>query len=49
MSNLKNQTINKGISAGLTILLATACGIIVANLYYAQPLVGLISSAASFL
>lgn len=45
MSNLKNQTINKDISAGLTILLATACGIIVANLYYAQPLVGLISSA----
>ncbi|MFJ8526507.1 MFS transporter [Bacillus sp. NPDC094106] len=45
MSNLKNQTINKGISAGLTILLVTACGIIVANLYYAQPLVGLISSA----
>ncbi|MFI8709424.1 MFS transporter [Bacillus sp. NPDC077411] len=45
MSNLKNQTIDKDISAGLTILLATACGIIVANLYYAQPLVGLISSA----
>lgn len=45
MSHLKNQTIDKGISAGLTILLATACGIIVANLYYAQPLVGLISTA----
>lgn len=45
MSNLKNQTIDKGISASLTILLATACGIIVANLYYAQPLVGLISAA----
>ncbi|MFP3668718.1 MULTISPECIES: MFS transporter [Priestia] len=45
MSNLKNQTIDKGISASLTILLATACGIIVANLYYAQPLVGLISTA----
>ncbi|ENQ3106301.1 Predicted arabinose efflux permease, MFS family [Bacillus sp. 491mf] len=45
MSNLKNQTIDKDISAGLTIFLATACGIIVANLYYAQPLVGLISSA----
>ncbi|MEI4831285.1 MFS transporter [Bacillus sp. FJAT-53711] len=45
MSNLKNQTIDKDISTGLTILLATACGIIVANLYYAQPLVGLISSA----
>ncbi|MFD0770237.1 MFS transporter [Bacillus sp. CGMCC 1.60114] len=45
MSNLKKQTIDKDISAGLTILLATACGIIVANLYYAQPLVGLISAA----
>lgn len=45
MSNLKNQIIDKNISTGLTILLATACGIIVANLYYAQPLVGLISSA----
>ncbi|UYP05947.1 MULTISPECIES: MFS transporter [Priestia] len=45
MSNLKNQTLDKGISASLTILLATACGIIVANLYYAQPLVGLISTA----
>ncbi|MCR8964159.1 MFS transporter [Brevibacillus halotolerans] len=45
MSNFKNQIIDKGISAGLTILLATACGIIVANLYYAQPLVGLISTA----
>ena len=45
MSNLKSQTIDKDISTGLTILLATACGIIVANLYYAQPLVGLISSA----
>ncbi|WP_243523423.1 MFS transporter [Bacillus pseudomycoides] len=45
MSNLKNKTIDKDISAGLTILLAAACGIIVANLYYAQPLVGVISSA----
>ncbi|MFP3380260.1 MFS transporter, partial [Bacillus sp. SIMBA_069] len=29
----------------MTLLLATACGIIVANLYYAQPLVGLIRSS----
>jgi predicted MFS family arabinose efflux permease len=28
----------------LTLLFATACGLIVANLYYAQPLVGLISA-----
>ncbi|PGM52468.1 MFS transporter [Bacillus cereus] len=44
MSNFKNQAINKEISGGLTILLAIACGIIVANLYYAQPLIGVISN-----
>jgi predicted MFS family arabinose efflux permease len=32
-------------SAGLLFLLATACGVIVANLYYAQPLVGPISAS----
>ena len=31
------------ISAGLTLLLSAACGIVVANIYYVQPLVGLIS------
>ncbi|KPV57815.1 MFS transporter [Paenibacillus sp. A3] len=46
MTTLKNkQTIEKNIPTWLTILLATACGIIVANLYYAQPLIGLISSS----
>ncbi|WP_459500222.1 MFS transporter [Bacillus sp. C1] len=45
MSNVKSKIIDKEISAGLTILLAAASGIIVANLYYAQPLVGVISSA----
>ncbi|MEK5500048.1 MFS transporter [Bacillus sp. FSL M8-0168] len=45
MSNLNKQTINKEISPSLTILLAAACGIIVANLYYAQPLAGYISTA----
>ncbi|MEI3893735.1 MULTISPECIES: MFS transporter [Bacillus] len=44
MSNFKNKAINKDISSGLIILLATACGIIVANLYYAQPLIGVISN-----
>ncbi|HDR7694986.1 MFS transporter [Bacillus sp. CH_48] len=44
MSNFKNKAIDKDISSGLIILLATACGIIVANLYYAQPLTGLISN-----
>jgi predicted MFS family arabinose efflux permease len=31
--------------AGITLLLACACGAIVANLYYAQPLAGLIAGA----
>jgi predicted MFS family arabinose efflux permease len=52
-SNLKELSMNKtaypkvekNISARITILLAAACGLIVANLYYAQPLVGPISSA----
>lgn len=33
----------RGISRWLIVLLASACGLIVANLYYAQPLVGPIS------
>ncbi len=45
MIDLKKQTIEKKIPTWLTILIATACGIIVANLYYAQPLVGIISSS----
>lgn len=32
------------ISTWMTILLAAACGLIAANLYYAQPLIGLIAS-----
>eukprot|EP01034_Spumella_vulgaris_P043894 gene43894-54542_t len=41
-----NQTIAvPGISSGMVLLLATATGLIVANLYYAQPLVGPISLA----
>jgi predicted MFS family arabinose efflux permease len=38
------QTSVRTIPAWLTILLAASCGLIVANLYYAQPLVGPISS-----
>lgn len=34
-----------GITRWMTVLLATACGLIAANLYYAQPLVGPISAA----
>ncbi|WP_337103096.1 MFS transporter [Paenibacillus sp. YIM B09110] len=45
MTVSKKQAIEKNMPTWLTILLATACGIIVANLYYAQPLVGLISSS----
>eukprot|EP00913_Durusdinium_trenchii_P027017 g25352.t1 len=33
------------ISAGLTIVMAAACGLVVANLYYAQPLAGPIAAA----
>ncbi|MEO7493872.1 MAG: MFS transporter [Massilia sp.] len=36
---------NNNISRGMVWLLATACGLIVANLYYAQTLVGPISAA----
>ena len=32
-----------GISTWMTILLAASCGLVVANLYYAQPLIGLIA------
>ncbi len=45
MAKENKQTADQGISTGLTLLLATACGIIVANLYYAQPLAGFISAA----
>ncbi|WP_336776943.1 MFS transporter [Paenibacillus sp. MMO-58] len=45
MTASNEQTLEKNIPAWLTILLATACGMIAANLYYAQPLVGLISSS----
>ena len=34
----------RAISSWLTLLLAASCGLIVANLYYAQPLVGPISN-----
>ena len=35
----------QGLPRWLTLLLATACGLIVANIYYAQPLVGPIAAA----
>lgn len=45
MSLIANQKIDKPISVRIILILAIACGIIAANLYYAQPLVGPISSA----
>jgi hypothetical protein len=36
----------EAVSTWITLLLGTACGLIVANLYYAQPLVGPISGWA---
>jgi len=45
LSASKKQTVEKHIPTWLIMLLAAACGIIVANLYYAQPLVGVISSS----
>lgn len=41
----KQGSKNKPISSWMTVLLAAACGLIVANLYYAQTLVGPISAA----
>ena len=35
----------KPVSAGMTMLLAAACGLTVANIYYSQPLIGLIAPA----
>jgi predicted MFS family arabinose efflux permease len=45
MSSIENQRIEKPISAWIILILAAACGVIAANLYYTQPLVGPISSA----
>lgn len=45
MSSIANQKVEKSISTWVILILAIACGMIAANLYYAQPLVGLISSA----
>ncbi|RUS45118.1 MFS transporter [Cohnella sp. AR92] len=39
----KHQPFEKAFSPGIILILAAACGLIVANLYYTQPLVGPIS------
>ena len=41
-SDLPNRS--PSISGGITFLLALSCGLIVANIYYAQPLVGPIAA-----
>lgn len=45
MNNVQSKV--EKIPQWITLLLATACGVIVANLYYAQPLVGPISAATN--
>ncbi|MFF2154568.1 MFS transporter [Paenibacillus chitinolyticus] len=45
MSLSADQKVEKSVSSWITLLLAISCGVIAANLYYAQPLVGPISSA----
>ncbi|MCJ7995225.1 MFS transporter [Rhizobium cremeum] len=40
-----SPTAAPGISAGMTFVMAAACGLIAANLYYAQPLAGPIAEA----
>ncbi|MFJ8511564.1 MFS transporter [Lysinibacillus xylanilyticus] len=45
MSSIVKQKMEKPVSSWIILILAIACGVIVANLYYAQPLVGPISSA----
>lgn len=44
MSSIENQKIEKPFSPWIILILAASCGVIAANLYYAQPLVGPISS-----
>jgi len=41
----KSDGAAKPVSAGMTFLLAAACGLTAANIYYAQPLIGLIAPA----
>ncbi|QDS33902.1 MFS transporter [Brevibacillus brevis] len=45
MSSIEGKKIEKPFSAWIIFILAASCGLIAANLYYAQPLVGPISSA----
>ena len=44
-ASAKTGVAEKTLSAGMTTLLAAACGLTAANVYYAQPLIGLIAPA----
>lgn len=44
----RETTIDHGISPWMTFLLAAACGLVAANLYYSQPLAGPISTTLGF-
>ncbi|MGA2042741.1 MAG: MFS transporter [Roseiarcus sp.] len=39
----KRSDVEQPVSAGMTMLLAAGCGVTAANIYYAQPLIGLIA------
>jgi predicted MFS family arabinose efflux permease len=45
LQSSKTSTLDQGPGGGLVLSLAIACGVTVANLYYAQPLVGPISGS----
>ena len=45
MTENEKERVEKSVSTWITLILAVACGLIVANLYYTQPLIDSISSA----
>ena len=44
-ATVNNTPTTPGVSSSTALLLATACGVVVANIYYAQPLVGPIADS----
>ena len=45
MTENEKERVEKSVSTWITLILAVACGLIAANLYYTQPLIDSISSA----